>query len=233
MQINIFHFIEGARKARGIVVIIDVFRAFSVECYLMRNHAEKIIPVASKDLAYELKRRNPEYLLIGERQGIMLPGFDYGNSPSQIENVDFSNKTVIHTTSAGTQGLENARNAEEILTGSLVNAKAIADYIKTNQSGKEVTLVCMGNEGVRPAEEDDLCANYIKALLENRSPDISGQIEKLKTAGGQRFFDMLKKDAFPERDFYLCTELNTFDFVLKFRYDDDNLGYISKVIRDV
>ena len=227
MQINILQFVEGAKKAQGIVVIIDVFRAFSFECYAIHNNAKRIIPVASKDLAYELKQKNPDWILAGERKGIMLPGFDYGNSPSQIEHIDLSNKTIIHTTSAGTQGLENARNATEILTGSLVNAKAIADYIKANHYEK-ITLVSMGNEGVRPAREDDLCAEYIHSLLKNEEMDITNEIEKLKTEGGERFFDMLRNDAFPERDFYLCTEVNKFDFVLKFEYGDDGLGYITK-----
>lgn len=221
------HYIEGAKKARGIAVIIDVFRAFSFECYAIYNNAKKIIPVASKDLAYELKKTNPCYLLAGERRGIMLPGFDYGNSPSQIEHVNLSNKVIIHTTSAGTQGLENARGADEILTGSLVNAKAVANYIGANPFD-QVSLVCMGNDGVSPAKEDELCAEYIKALLENKKPDITEQIENLKTYGGHRFFDITLNDIFPERDFYLCTQLNIFDFVLKFSYDCNGVGYITK-----
>jgi 2-phosphosulfolactate phosphatase len=221
-------FIEGAKKAKGVAVIIDVFRAFSFECYAIQNNAERIIPVASKDLAYELKRKNPEYILAGERKGIMLPGFDFGNSPSQIEHIDLSDKVIVHTTSAGTQGLENARNASEILTGSLVNAKAVANYIKLNNFD-EVSLVCMGTDGVRPADEDDLCAEYIKSLLENNIYDITGQITDLKYKGGKKFFDAAQNDVFPERDFYLCTELNKFDFVLKFEYDSGGLGNIRKL----
>ena len=228
MKINILHFIEGAKKAHGLVVIIDVFRAFSFECYAIQNNAKRIIPVASKDLAYELKQKNPDWILAGERKGIMLPGFDYGNSPSQIEHIDLSNKTIIHTTSAGTQGLENARNASEIITGSLVNAKAIADYIKAKHFD-EVSLVSMGNEGVRPAKEDDLCAEYIQSLLKGKKLDVAEKIENLKNEGGERFFDMLQNNIFPERDFYLCTKLNKFDFVLKFLYSDNGLGYIAKI----
>lgn len=45
MNIKILHMIEGAKQATGLAVIIDVFRAFTVEAYLMNNGAEKIIPV--------------------------------------------------------------------------------------------------------------------------------------------------------------------------------------------
>lgn len=205
-----------------------MFRAFSFECYAVQNKAQRIIPVASKELAYELKQKNPGYLLAGERRGIKLPGFDYGNSPTEIENLDLTGRTIVHTTSAGTQGLENAHKAAEVMTGSLVNAKAIAAYIKL-KNYDEVSLVCMGNEGIRPAAEDELCAGYIKSLLLNQEVDISGEIENLKFKGGERFFDPAQRAVFPQRDFYLCTALNSFDFVLKFEYDSKGLGCIRKI----
>ena len=121
--------IEGAKQATGVAVIIDVFRAFSVEAYLMNSNVKKIIPVGDMQIAYDYKKNNPGVILVGERHGKILPGFDFGNSPSQLEGADLTGKTVIHTTSAGTQGIANAKNADVILTGSLVNAKAVAKYI--------------------------------------------------------------------------------------------------------
>ena len=101
MEIKILNLIEGAKQATGLTVIIDVFRAFSTSCYAFENGAKKIIPVGDINLAYEIKKQNQEYLLIGERNGIKPEGFDYGNSPTQIENISFENKTLILTTSAG------------------------------------------------------------------------------------------------------------------------------------
>jgi len=228
MEIKILHMIEGARKARGIAVIIDVFRAFTVECYVMNNGAKKIIPVGSKELAYELKEKNNDFILTGERKGKILEGFDYGNSPTQIENVDFTGKTVVHTTSAGTQGLDNAINADEVVTGSFVNAKAIAAYIKRGNY-EVVSLVCMGLEAVSQTEEDNLCAEYIKVLLENKEMNLDAEIEKLKMTSGAKFFDKAKNDVFPERDFYLSTERDKFDFVLKLGKGADGLSRIEKI----
>ena len=57
------------------------------------------------DVAYKLKAENPEIVLAGERGGKIMPGFDLGNSPSELQSVDVSGKTVVHTTSAGTQGI--------------------------------------------------------------------------------------------------------------------------------
>ena len=228
MNIKILHLIEGARRATGLTVIIDVFRAFTVEAYLVNNGARRIHPVGDKQLAYDLKEQDSSLVLIGEREGVMLPGFDYGNSPSQIENVDFSGKTIIHTTSAGTQGIANAVNAKEIVTGSLVNAKAIAQYIK--ESGySDISLVCMGLNGVRPIEEDTLCANYIKSLIEGGHIDLAPEIEKLKTTSGAKFFDKTLQSVFPERDFHLSTAVDRFDFVLRLVKSDNGLGYIEKI----
>ena len=247
MDIKITHFVEGAKAATGVAVIIDVFRAFSLECYLVNNHVSKIIPIASKEEAYQLKEKHPDFLLIGERDGIKLPGFDYGNSPWSIAEIDFTGKTVVHTTSAGTQGLHGASRVGEansrlkmgstddeslsdkvqtdvVLTGSLVNAKAIADFIRSNHPNKIITLVSMGWNGVEPAEEDDICAEYIKALLLNRDFNISEVIEKLKHGGGKKFFMPELNHIFPREDFFLCTDVDKFNFVLQ--YED---GFIKPI----
>lgn len=229
MDIKILHMIEGAKQATGITVIIDVFRAFTVEAYLMNNGAEKIIPVGDMEIAYNYKNKNKEAILVGERHGKILDGFDYGNSPSQLKNVDFTGKTIVHTTSAGTQGIANAHNADEILTGSLVNALAIAKYIK-QKNPKEVSLVCMGLEAKSQTEEDNLCAYYIKSLLEENSIKLEQEIENLKNTSGAKFFDVEQQDAFPKDDFYLSTEVNKFNFVLKVEKNKkDGLDYIRKI----
>ena len=224
MNIKILHMIEGAKQATGVTVIIDVFRAFSVEAYLMNSNVEKIIPVGDMQIAYDYKKKNPEVILVGERYGKILPGFDFGNSPSQLQGADLAGKTVIHTTSAGTQGIANAKGADVILTGSLVNANAIAKYILKNKY-QDVSLVCMGLEATTPTEEDTMCAEYIKSILEGNPMELKDKIEKLKVTSGAKFFDLSQQDVFPERDFYLCTDVDKFDFVLKLGND----GVIKKV----
>ena len=84
-----------ARQAKGLTVIIDVFRAFSLECYLMAKHPAQLCPVGAKETAYAWKENHPEAVLIGERHGVILPGFQYGNSPFQTEDADLEGKTLI------------------------------------------------------------------------------------------------------------------------------------------
>src|SRR5215204_2119164 len=104
MQIEIIKSLKDADKATGLAIVIDVFRAFTTEAYIFANGASKIIPVLDLEEAYKLKKENPEYLLVGERKGIKPEGFDFGNDPSEVVNVDFTGKTIIHTTSNGTKG---------------------------------------------------------------------------------------------------------------------------------
>ncbi|MBE7043822.1 MAG: 2-phosphosulfolactate phosphatase [Ruminococcaceae bacterium] len=227
MNITILQLIEGAKKAKGLTVIIDVFRAFSMEAYMMAQGAEKVIPVGDVQLAYQLKKENPSIVLAGERHGKILPGFDTGNSPWELSQIDVKGKTVVHTTSAGTQGIANAIQADEILGGSLVTARAIAKYIK--QSGaEEVSLVCMGLEALAETEEDTLCAEYIKSLLLGTELDIEKGIELLKVTSGAKFFDPSQNDVFPEPDFGMCTEVDKFNFVLRLKQSPDGLHYMEK-----
>jgi len=214
MDIRILQLIDGAKEAVGLTVIIDVFRAFSLECYLYDKGVECIIPIGNIEDAYKLKEDNKDRILVGERKGEKCEGFDYGNSPSQIKAVSLKGKTIIHTTSAGTQGIANAIYSDEIITGSLVNARAIAEYIKRKNS-KIVSLVCMGNGGVREAKEDTLCANYIKSLLLDEDFDIESKVLLLKEDGGEQFFNPNNQDVFPERDFWMCIKVNIYSFILK------------------
>jgi len=213
MKVKLLHLIKGAREAEGLTVIIDVFRAFSVACYAVGNGAAQIIPVGEIQLAYQLKADNPDYILMGERGGKIQPGFDYGNSPSQIAGLDFSGKTVVQTTSSGTQGFANARRAALLVSGSFVNAEAVVSFIRL-KAPDQVSLVCMGTRGVAPGPEDTLCGEYIRDRLSGRPIDRRQVVRQLKKAAtAQKFLDP-SKPWYPRADLELCSDVNRFGFVL-------------------
>ncbi len=219
-QIEILDFVAGARAARGVAVIIDVFRAFSVACYAYAGGVQRIIPVGEIEVARRLKQQNPQYLAIGERHARKLEGFDFGNSPTEIEQADLFGKTLLHTTHAGTQGLVNASGADVVLTGALVNAAAICEYI-SKLAPQHVSIVRMGREATERSEEDDLCAELLAARLRGEPFD-TGTIRDrlLGTRSALKFFDPLATWA-PERDFELCTDADRFDFVLRLKRDGE------------
>lgn len=228
MNIHIVELLNGAKEAKGVAVIIDVFRAFSVEAYLFEGGVGKIIPVADINLAYKYKKQNPEIILVGERGGKICDGFDFGNSPSQIDGENFVGKTVVHTTSAGTQGLFGATKAEKVMGASLANARATAEYILKG-GFSEVTLVCMGLASSESSEEDVLCAKYIKSILEGNPIPLKEEIESLKFTSGAKFFDPEQNGVFPENDFYLCTKPDIFPFAMCLETDENGERYMKKV----
>lgn len=214
MQIDILQLTDGAKRALGTTVVIDVFRAFSTACYLMAAGARQILPVEQVEEAIHWKNLFPEAILLGERHERKVPGFDFGNSPTHILNHDFSGKTIIMTTSSGTKGLMNAREADERLTGSFVNAGAIIRYIRA-QNPARVSLVCMGYEGHRITQEDTFLARHIKAGLLNQPSDFAQMKADLRIGDGARLLDPANHEWSPATDFELCLDLDRFGFVLK------------------
>jgi 2-phosphosulfolactate phosphatase len=214
LQIQVVDHVAGAQSAQGVAVVIDVFRAFSVAAYAFSRGVATVIPVAAVDDARELKRQHPDWLLIGERHAKKLPGFDCGNSPADLEQLDVDGRTLIHTTHSGTQGLTSALQAEEVLTGALVNAGAIVRYLQARQPSV-VTIVRMGHEARERCDEDDLCAELLRSRLLGEPMPVTDLRERLRGApSAQKFFDPAC-DWAPERDFELCTRVDEFDFVLR------------------
>lgn len=237
MEIKILQLLDGAKDATGLTVIIDVFRAFSTACYVYDRGAVKIFPIGEIDQAYRLKEKNQDFVLIGERNEQKPAGFDFGNSPSQLVAEKIAGKTIVHTTSSGTQGIANAKKADEIITGSFVNAGAIVKYIQQKQP-KTVSLVCMGYACEYPTDEDTLCAEWIKKELEAPPGLPSGRgikpksfaemVEIIRKGSGARFFDPEKQGWSPQADFELCLDLNRFNFVLKVE-EDCGVNYLKRI----
>ncbi len=214
MEIRCLSLVEGAKQARGLAVVIDVFRAFTTAAYVMANGAERIIPVRTVEEAFEMKLADQGVVLMGERGGKQVQGFDYGNSPHEVRDVDFTGLTVIQTTSAGTRGLMLAGNADVILPGSFVMADAIVKYIR-NRNPEVVSLVAMGWGGAEKAPEDELLAKYIEMRLKGEEPEFELMKEKIRRhPQGAKFFDKTQ-DVFVEGDFHAAMDINRFSFCLR------------------
>jgi len=135
----------------------------------------------------------------------------------------------VHTTSAGTQGIANAGRAEEIITGSFVNAGAIVRYIRQRRP-KTVSLVCMGLGGTEEADEDTLCAEYLRNELEGRPNDFRLIVEHLQSESRTgSVLDLVGEASAPKEDFQLCLTLDAFDFVLRARPWKDGLVDLEPV----
>ena len=98
MEIHVSSLLQGAKESSGISVVIDVLRCFTTEAIAFQRGAKKIILVSEIEEALDLKRQGLGSLLMGEVGGQRPEGFDYGNSPKDILDVDFRGRTIIQST---------------------------------------------------------------------------------------------------------------------------------------
>jgi 2-phosphosulfolactate phosphatase len=218
MQVEVLDHVAGALDARGIAVVIDVFRAFSVAPHAFDRGAARVFPVGEIAEAFELSRRFPGAVLAGERHARKLPGFDIGNSPTEVRALDLSGKAFVHTTHAGTQGLVNASAADEVLTGSFVNISAVYRYLVA-RAPQRVSLVRMGHEARERCAEDDLYAECLKTMLEGGNAPLGEVRDRLRNAPAARKFFDPACDWAPLEDFSYCTEVDRFDFALRLAHN--------------
>ena len=113
----------------SVIILIDILRASSLISAALNKNAEKVIVVKEKEEALEIKKNNKEYILVGERAGKKLEGFDINNSPKKIAKIGI-NKTIVLNSGNFCRVVEHyaARNVP-VLAGSLLNAEKIAKYI--------------------------------------------------------------------------------------------------------
>ncbi len=128
-----------------IVVVIDVFRATTSICYGIENGATAIIPVSQVEECSAYKEKQPGYLLAAERDGEIVAGFDFGNSPFSYTKDKVAGKTIVLTTTNGTHALHLSRKAKKIAIGSFLNLTALCNWLKNRH--ENILLVCSGWKG--------------------------------------------------------------------------------------
>ena len=219
LNIRVDSLLAGAERAVGVVVIIDVFRAFTTAAVALARGATEIIIVRDVEEALALRAAGVGDLCMGEVGGRAPPGFDFGNSPFEVSRADLQGRTIIQRTSAGTQGIVAARQATQIYAGSLVTATATARAV-SREAPAEVTLVAMGLEGVRRTDEDELCAIHLRNLLQGRRGSASGTREVI-LAGPQipDFPDPAKPHLHPG-DLDIALDIDRYDFAVRISCED-------------
>jgi 2-phosphosulfolactate phosphatase len=223
--------IHGARKAEGLVVIIDVFRAFSCTPLFFYYGAKEVLMVADRVKAETMKREIPGAVLVGEHNEVPLKSADLGNSPSLVMRHGeplFKGRTVVHRTTAGVTGAACAmKSAQEIILGSFVMAKSIVAYI-LDKTPEKVTLVAMGERAKKKAPEDEACADYMEHLLLGSAWEPIPAMEALLFQPTAQKFLSGDKSYLPPEDPVFCLQRDIFDTV--FRVEEDSRGMVVRQI---
>ncbi len=148
----------------GVAVVIDVLRATTTIVTALAHGARCVVPCAEVSTAHDIAHRQTcsQVLLGGERGGEKIPGFDLDNSPGNYLPAIVEGKTVVFTTSHGTQAIGWASEAAELLIGSFLNLSAVVRRLA--EIRRPVHLVCSGTDG-QACIEDTLCAAAIAGSL--------------------------------------------------------------------
>jgi 2-phosphosulfolactate phosphatase len=205
--------LETCSEATGMVVVIDVIRAFTNAAFAFSRGAKEIYPVSTVEEALKFKAEMPNSLACGEVGGLPPQGFDFGNSPTHTNTLDLNGHILVQRTGAGTQGIVRSVHADVMLAASLVVAKATVTHIR-NLNPDCVTFVVTGQLTEGRGDEDLACAEYFEALLRGQKPDPAPYVDRVYKSRDALFHLDPNLPEFPASDLDYCTKIDAFDFAM-------------------
>lgn len=161
--------IEADALNGGTAVIIDILRASSTMITALQNGAKRVIPCGTTEEAFRLREQSPNESIIlgGERGGVKIQGFDYGNSPAEYSTAAVAGRTVVFTTTNGTKAILKASPAATILIGAFLNRAVIADRLL--QERRDTHLICAGTDGIVTGEDVLFAGAIVDELIASES----------------------------------------------------------------
>jgi len=206
--------VDGARSAMGVVVVIDVLRAFTVSAYALAGGARECLLVGTVDEARALAAATPGAIISAEVDTLPVAGIPISNSPTRIVEAEMHGHALVQRTSAGTQAIRAVAKAEAMYAASLVVARATAQACLLRRP-QTVTLVASGD-----FPEDHACARYIEAVMRGESKDVSQLLGAL--INSERYEKFARGDwpGFPKTDLDLALATDRFDFAMPATKDE-------------
>lgn len=201
----------AAPTADEAVVVIDVLRAFTVVPWLFARGAQRVLAVATHEQALRLRaQRLPDALLAGEHGGRPYPDFDLGNSPTEVAGRDLAGATVVHRTSAGTQGLVATIGSGLVVASAFVTVEATVRQLLAADPSR-VTFVITGASLGRDGDEDLACAELIAARLRGERPEPAPFLARVARSDHGRLFAPDGPTWATREDLDRALELDRFD----------------------
>ncbi len=210
---------NNCQSAKGVVVVIDVIRAFTTAAFAFFKGAEKIILVKEVEDAFKLKTEHPEYLLMGEAGGgYPVEGFDFSNSPEEIANQDFKGKTLVQRTSSGTQGVIGCAHVDRMLISSFVVAGATFKRLK-QLCCQEITFIITGEK--YGGHEDYALADYLEELMLGKTPNPELFLQRVLNSPSAKFaLETLSDQRCIEEDLKHVVDLDKFPFAMEVKKEN-------------
>lgn len=195
-----------------ITIVIDVFRAFTTAAYVLEQGPEVYYLTNQCSVIARLAKNYFHSIRIGKPEKDSDLSYTIPNSPTRVIEEKIKGAPVLHRTAAGGSGVLFLKEGTAIFAASFVNADATVIYVKKLNPSR-ITAIPMGYEGNIPSLEDNLCADYINALIKGEKFSITPYISELKEGPGKYFFGEDQKQ-YPKEDFDRCLELKRFNFAI-------------------
>lgn len=199
--------VEGARHARGTVVVIDVLRSFTVSAYALAGGARECRLVRTVAEAQALERATPGSVVCAEEDALPVEGIPISNSPTMIKDADLKDRVLIQRSTAGTQVVA-AVEGDDIFAASLVVARATAQACLL-RNPETVTLIASADH-----PEDHACARYIEAMIRGEASDLDELLQPLRESERYRRALSGEWPGFPASDIELSLATDRFAFAM-------------------
>lgn len=199
--------IEGARQARGTVVVIDVLRSFTVSAYALAGGARECRLVKTVEEARALAAQLPSAIICAEEDALPVAGIPISNSPSQISEADLKDRVLIQRSTAGTQVASEVRS-EDMFAASLVVARATVQACLL-RNPQTLTLIASADH-----PEDHACARYMAGIVNDEEPDLARLLQPLRESERYRRALSGGWPGFPPSDLELSLAADRFDFAM-------------------
>lgn len=198
------------------VVVIDVLRATTVMVTALENGAKCIYPFKEIEDARDKCKLSQNGLLAGERKGMKILGFDFGNSPLEFTKEKVEGKEIYMTTSNGTRAIENSIDGDNLYIACYLNISAVVNKLLLDT--KDIIILCSGTDD-KFSLDDSLCAGIITQKISDKlkveMDDFVLSLEKLaryssgitKVLEGSKHYDYLKKIGYKD-DLEYCTKID-------------------------
>jgi 2-phosphosulfolactate phosphatase len=200
--------IEGARHARGVVVVIDVLRSFTVSAYALAGGARECLLVPTVAEARALHAKIPSSLLSAEEEALPVPGIPISNSPTQVKAAELHDRVLIQRSSAGTTVMAAVESADAIYAASLVVAQATVNACLSLRP-RLLTLIASADH-----PEDHACATYMEGLVRGDVPDLDRLLQPLRDSDRYARAMSGRWPGFPQSDLELSLATDRFDFAM-------------------
>ncbi|MFJ6352442.1 2-phosphosulfolactate phosphatase [Streptomyces sp. NPDC092046] len=212
------HHFVGIPELTGVprvAVVIDVMRAFTVAAWAFSRGVERIVLAETVDEALALKERHPGWLAL--KDGAPAPGFDAVNSPALLRSRDFTGRTLVQKTTAGTVGALAVADAPLVLCAGFVVAGPTARFLRAADAGP-VTFVVTGEDG--RADEDLACAEYIGRTVDAGEADPAPYVRRARDSRAAAELSAGLREGFHPDDVALCLEVDRFPFAMAARREE-------------